>query len=319
MTELVLPTPPGAQSVPPRFGTAASEEPGVAQPNMRVPGPVACVGHARWQGQIITGGTRALPEETPVALTYNGTSYAVMMATPCDLEDFAVGFSLAEGVVATVEDIEQIDIVPAEQGIELRMWIARSQQEELSRRRSYRAGPTGCGLCGVESLVEALRPVRVVTSGMRIQAASIHAALRALPAHQRLNARTNALHAAAFCLSADSMIVREDVGRHNALDKVAGALVRSRIPADNGFLLLTSRVSIEMVQKAAAMGVPAVIAVSAPTALAVRACEAAGLTLVAIARADAFEVFAHADRICGGPPWHTAANNRAYRQDACGK
>lgn len=319
MTELVLPTSPGVQSSPPPFGSASAERSGVAQPRRAVPAAIACVAHARWQGQIVTGGTRMLPEETPVALTYNGTSHAVMMATPCDLEDFAVGFSLAEGIVATINDIEQIDIVPTEQGIELRMWIAKSQQDELRRRRSYRAGPTGCGLCGVESLVEALRPVRVVTSRTRIQATSIRAALRALPMHQRLNARANALHAAAFCLSAESMIVREDVGRHNALDKVAGALARSRIPADSGFLVLTSRVSIELVQKAAAMGVPAIVAVSAPTALAVRACEAAGLTLVAIARTDAFEVFAHADRICGGAAWRPAANNQACRQDARGE
>ena len=307
MTELVLPTQPsrsaGSQSAPPRFGAAASPGLGAAQPSVRLPAPIACFERARWRGQVVTGGGRALPEETPVALTYNGTSHAVMMATPCDLEDFAVGFSLAEGIVASADQIEQIDIVPAEQGLELRIWIAQSQQDELHRRRRYCAGPTGCGLCGVESLVEAMRPVRVVTSDLRIPAASIHAALHALPARQRLNARSNALHAAAFCLSTESMIVREDVGRHNALDKVAGAVARSRIPAENGFLLLTSRVSIEMVQKAAAMGVPAIIAVSAPTALAVRACEAAGLTLVGIARTDAFEVFANADRICGGPPW----------------
>lgn len=308
MTELVLPTQPshsaGSQSTPPRFGAGVSPGLKVSGPSTRLPAPVVCVERARWRGHVVTGGDRSLPEETPVALTYNGTSHAVMMTTPCDLEDFAVGFSLAEGIVASVDQIDRIDIIPAEQGVELRMWIAQSQQEELSRRRRYLAGPTGCGLCGVESLVEAMRPVRVVISDLRIPAASIHAALGALPARQRLNARANALHAAAFCLSAESMIVREDIGRHNALDKVAGALARSRIPAENGFLLLTSRVSIEIVQKAAAMGVPAIVAMSAPTALAVRACEAAGLTLVAIARTDAFEVFANADRISGGPPWH---------------
>lgn len=304
MTELVLPTQPshlaGSQTVSPRV---ASPGFGVAQPSIGLPAPIACVERARWRGQIVTGGDRALPEETPVALTYNGTSQAVMMATPCDLEDFAVGFSLAEGIVTAADQIERIDIIPAEQGLELRIWIAQSQQDELRRQRRYRAGPTGCGLCGIESLVEAMRPVRVVASDLRIPAASIHAALGALPARQRLNARSNALHAAAFCFSAESMIVREDVGRHNALDKVAGALARGRISAKNGFILLTSRISIEMVQKAAAMGVPAIVAMSAPTALAVRACKAAGLTLVAIARTDAFEVFANPDRISGGLPW----------------
>jgi FdhD protein len=234
-----------------------------------------------------------------------------MMASPCDLEDFAVGFSLAEGIIAAANQIERFDIVSVEQGVELRMWIAPSQCEEFRHRRRHLAGPTGCGLCGIESLVEALRPLRVVTSNLRIEAAAIHAALKGLPAHQRLNAQTNALHAAAFCRPGKPIIVREDVGRHNALDKLAGALVRNCLSADSGFLLLTSRVSIEMVQKAAAMGVAIIVAVSAPTALAVRACEAAGLTLVAVARADAFEVFTHASRIVGGAPWLTASTKRA--------
>jgi len=282
---------------PPSSGSA------LEQFSIPLPAPIACTERARWRGQIVTGGDRALPEETPVALTYNGTSHAVMMATPCDLEDFAIGFSLSEGIVASADQIEQLDIVTAEQGVELRMWIAQAQHEEVRRRRRYLAGPTGCGLCGIESLVETLRPVRTLTSDLRIEATSIHAALNALPALQRLNAQANALHAAAFCLSSEPIIVREDVGRHNALDKLAGAMARSGLTAKSGFLLLSSRVSIEMVQKAATMGVPIIVAVSAPTALAVRACRAAGLTLVAIARSDAFEVFAHADRIGGGSPW----------------
>ncbi len=272
----------------------------------RFPAPITRVEHVRWRGQVVTGGDRLLPEETPVALTYNGTSHAVMMATPCDLEDFAVGFSLAEGIIATAGQIERFDVVSLQQGIELRMWIAPSQYEAFHRRRRHLAGPTGCGLCGIESLIETLRPVRAVASDLRIEAAAIHAALNGLPAHQRLNGQTSALHAAAFCLS-KSIIVREDVGRHNALDKLAGALARSRLPAETGFLLLTSRVSIEMVQKAATMGAPIIVAVSAPTALAVRACEAAGLTLVAVARADAFEIFTHTDRIVGGSSWRAAS------------
>jgi FdhD protein len=277
---------------------------------VRLPAPIACLERVRWRRQIVTGGDRLLPEETPVALTYNATSHAVMMATPCDLEDFAVGFSLAEGIITVANQIERFDIVSVEQGVELRMWIAPPQQEEFRRRRRRFAGPTGCGLCGIESLVELLRPVRAVTSDLHIEAAAIHAALSGLPALQRLNARANALHAAAFCLPDESIIVREDVGRHNALDKLAGALARSSLPAESGFLLLTSRVSIEMVQKAAVMGAPIIVAVSAPTALAVRACEAAGLTLVAIARADAFEVFTHPDRIIGGSRWRTISNKR---------
>jgi FdhD protein len=276
-----------------------------------LPPPVIRLSRSCWRGRIVTGGDRALPEEIPVALTYNGSSHAVMMATPCDLEDFAIGFSLAEGIITAAAQIERFDIVATEQGVELRMWIAQSQEEKFRRRSRHLAGPAGCGLCGMESLAEALRPVPIVTSQLRVEAASIHAALRNLSRHQRLNAQANALHAAAFCLSGEAVLVREDVGRHNALDKIAGALARSSLKAESGFVLLTSRVSIEMVQKAATMGVPIIVAVSAPTALAVRACQAAGLTLVAIARNDAFEIFAHPDRIVGGQqPWRTVSNKR---------
>jgi FdhD protein len=270
-----------------------------------LPPPVERFRRARWRGPVISGGERVLAEETPVAFAYNGSSHAVMMATPCDLEDFAVGFSLSEGIVTAVEQIEALEIIPSEAGIELRMSIAPTQREKYQGRRRYLVGPTGCGLCGVESLAEACRPLRRSTSDLRIAAASIHAALSDFALNQFLNRQAHALHAAAFYRPTGSFTVREDVGRHNALDKLAGALARRGATPDAGFLVLSSRVSIEMVQKAAAMGVAIIVAVSAPTALAVRACEAAGLTLVAVARDDAFEVFTHPQRIDGGPSWRT--------------
>jgi FdhD protein len=180
------------------------------------------------------------------------------------------------------------------------MSIATEQRDVLQRRRRYMAGPTGCGLCGVESLAEALRPPPPVTSNLYVCADSIAAALAALLQHQRLNAQLRALHAAAFFQpETGSIILREDIGRHNALDKLAGAVAQSCRSAADGFVLLTSRVSVDMVQKAAVMGVPIIVAVSAPTALAVRACASAGIALVAVARADGFEVFTHPQRIVG--------------------
>jgi FdhD protein len=243
-------------------------------------------------------GDRVIPEETAVAFTYNGVSYAVMMATPCDLADFALGFSLTERVIASPDQIEHLEIVEAAAGIELRMWLKQPYGIALAERRRHLAGPTGCGLCGIETLGEAMRPAPRVGEGRRFTAKDIMRALETVAPQQELNRQTHAMHAAAFWQPGAGLVaLREDVGRHNALDKLAGALSHSRIPGRSGMLLLTSRVSVEMVQKAAAIDLPFVVAVSAPTALAVRTAEAAGITLVAIARSDGFEVFTHPYRI----------------------
>ena len=178
------------------------------------------------------------------------------------------------------------------------MWLAPSKAERLSERRRQIAGPTGCGLCGIDSIAEAVRPAAIVAPGRSFLSQDIMAAMQAIPPLQTLNIETRAVHAAAFWTPAHGIVaLREDVGRHNALDKLAGALARDNTPAHEGMVLLTSRVSVEMVQKTAAMGAPMMVAVSAPTALAVSMADKAGITLAAIARADGFEVFTHPERI----------------------
>jgi FdhD protein len=252
----------------------------------------------RWTASGSEDGRRELPEETPIALVHDATTTAVMMATPADLEDFGVGFSLTEGIVAAPDEVTGLEVALADQGIEVRMWLRQPAAATLAERRRTLAGPTGCGLCGIDSLAEAARPPRRVPQGFAVSPAAIHAAMAALTPAQALGAATRAAHAAAWWTPAAGLVaLREDVGRHNALDKLAGALARAGIRAEGGLLLLTSRVSVEMVQKAAVMGVQVLVAVSAPTALAVRTAEAAGMTLVAVARDDGFEVFAGAERI----------------------
>ena len=260
--------------------------------------PTVSVACSIWRPQGAAEGKRVIPEETAVAFTYNGGSYAVMMATPQNLEDFALGFSITERLVSAPTDIRQLDIVEHDAGIELRMWLTEPHAAALSERRRYLAGPTGCGLCGIESLDEAVRPPVRVRDGKSFTPAEIRRALETLGPRQELNQQTRAVHAAAFWHPETGLVaVREDVGRHNALDKLAGALMRDNVPGHSGMVLLTSRVSVEMVQKTAAIGAPLIVAASAPTALAVRTAETSGITLVAIARSDGFEVFTHPQRI----------------------
>ena len=260
--------------------------------------PVITVDRQIWRETGLSAGVRDIPEETAIALTYNGGSYAVMMATPQDLEDFAIGFSLTEGIISDRADIDSFEIEPQPDGIELRMWLKPAIAEHLAERRRHIAGPTGCGLCGIDSIAEAMRPAAVVTPGGHFTARQIMEAMDSLAPLQILNRTTRAVHAAAFWTPERGIVfVREDVGRHNALDKLAGALLKRAIDTRSGMILLSSRVSVEMVQKAAVIGAPMIVSVSAPTALAVRMAAAAGITLVAIARSDGFELFTHNHRV----------------------
>ncbi len=272
-----------------------------------VPSPVVIVERLTWREDAATPGERTIPEETPIALTYGRATHAVMMATPADLTDFALGFSLSEGIVRDPAEIEALDVVVVADGIELRMDLVPERQAGLGRRQRRITGPGGCGLCGMDSLAEALRPAPAVVSDVTFTSAEVRAAQASMPQAQLLNAQTRAVHAAAFWTPSHGLVaLREDVGRHNALDKLLGAMAVSEHCAARGMVLLSSRVSVEMVQKAAVLGSPVIVAVSAPTALAVRVAETSGVTLIGIARADAFEVFTHPYRIQPGPLRHVA-------------
>jgi FdhD protein len=245
--------------------------------------------------------SRSLPDEVPVALVYHGTTQAVMMASPADLEDFAVGFSLTEGFVADPAEIAECEIADHEIGIEILMWLTGDRADALQTRQRRMAGPVGCGLCGIDSLQEATRPLPRVTADLHLTRAEVAGATDGLRDHQPLHDQTHAVHAAGFLRpDAGMVLVREDVGRHNALDKLIGAMARQGIDPGTGAIVLTSRVSIEMVQKCAMAGCPVLIAVSAPTAHAVRLADAAGITLVAFARGGGFDVYSHPSRIRTG-------------------
>ena len=241
---------------------------------------------------------RIIPEETPIAFSYEGVSYAVMMATPEDLEDFAVGFSLSEGVISSAEEIGSLEVVATDDGILLRMSLGSAPSAAFWRRRRYLAGPSGCGLCGLETLAQAVRRPPAVTGDLRVAGDAIVEAMAALPGLQPMNRLTGALHAAAFWTPQDGIVaVREDVGRHNALDKLIGAGLRAGVDFANGICVLTSRCSFEMAQKASIAGMPVLAAISAPTALAIRTADAAGLTLIGFARGATLSAYAGAWRI----------------------
>ena len=252
-------------------------------------------------------GTRAVPHEVPIAFSFRGCSYAVMMATPSDLEDFAIGFSLTEGLARTADEIEGVSVRPQDEGVVLDIDLAATAMDRFWNRRRLLAGPSGCGLCGVESIAQALRPVAGVEGTRGFSAEDITEAVAALPSHQVINRETRAVHAAGLWQPERGIVaLREDVGRHNALDKLIGALARCGVHPRDNIVLLTSRISVELVQKACAAGATTIVAVSAPTALAIRIADAAGLTLVGVARDDGFEVFTHPARIGAMPATNAA-------------
>ena len=234
----------------------------------------------------------------PVALIYHGVPHVVMLATPADLEDYAVGFTLTEGLVAHPDEIRGVEVTLGEESAEVRITVAWERFSALLDRRRNLTGRSGCGLCGQETVEAAVREVKTVGSGARLTATELHEAIAQLARLQPINARTGSVHAAAWVVPGKGIqVVREDVGRHNALDKTIGALVRAGLDPAGGALLLTSRASFEMVQKSAAVGVAFIAAFSAPTAFAVRLAERAGLTLVAFAREQQHVVYAHPWRL----------------------
>jgi FdhD protein len=252
----------------------------------------------RWRRGTVAHERDLVAEEVPVALVYHGVPHAVMLATPADLEDYAVGFTLTEGLVARAEEIRGVEVAWEGEAAEVRITVAWERFSALLDRRRNLTGRTGCGLCGEETVEQAVRDLQPVTTGIRLGAAELHEAIVQLARLQPINARTGSVHAAAWVVPGKGIqLVREDVGRHNALDKAIGALVRSGAQPAAGALLLTSRASFEMVQKSAAVGVTLVAAFSAPTAFAVRVAERLGVTLVAFAREHQHVVYTHPWRL----------------------
>ena len=253
----------------------------------------------RYHGASPPPSSRDVAVETAINILYGGTPYAVMMASPLDIEDFVIGFSLTEGLIEQAEEVRDIRMEARSDGLLVDVELSPNRfRAHLARRRSL-SGRTGCGVCGVTSLEEAPRARYPVADAALPSPAALDKALAALPAHQLLNQRTHATHAAAWCsLSGQIIAVREDVGRHNALDKLIGALLRAKSDPSQGFLLITSRCSFEMVEKSAIFGAPCVVALSAPTSLAIERAEALNVTLFAVARADSAICFTDLEANC---------------------
>ncbi len=260
------------------------------------------------KGGVVTTGARAVPEEVPIAFSYGGSTHAVMMGTPANLDDFAVGFSLTEGIIASRAEIESVDILDEEAGIDVQVTLKDDAADALRIRRRHMAGPVGCGLCGIESIEQAVRPVPDVASvTLPVTAATLVEAVDALNGSQPLHHLTRAVHGAGFYVPGKGLIaLREDVGRHNALDKLAGAVLNTGHRGAEGMVVVTSRISVEMVQKCAILGASILVAISAPTALAIETAERAGLTLVALVRGEDFEIYTHPSRIDTGVSAHVA-------------
>ena len=252
----------------------------------------------RWTRGTLARTTDLVAEEMPVALVYHDVPHVVMLATPADLEDYAVGFTLSEGLVAGAAEIRGVEVIRGEASADVKISVAWERFTQLLQRRRNLTGRTGCGLCGAERAEDAIRECQPVPAGVTITAAELHETMAQLAARQPINARTGSVHAAAWVVPGKGIqVVREDVGRHNALDKTIGALARAKADFGAGYMLITSRASYEMVQKCATVGIALLVALSAPTAFAVRLAERSGLTLVAFARADQHVVYAHPHRL----------------------
>jgi formate dehydrogenase accessory protein FdhD len=252
----------------------------------------------RWKGGVRTEQSERIVEETPVAIVYNGIPHVVMMATPADLEDFALGFSLTEELIQSPADLEHLEIVRYSKGVEIQATVAARCAAVIAERTRRLTGRTGCGICGADGVDAVLKEIHVVPGGGKVSTGAVQAALDGLAANQPLNAASGAVHAAGWARADGTLeLMREDVGRHNALDKLVGAAVNAGIDTAAGFAVVTSRASFEMVQKAAVLGVPLLAAISGPTGLAVRVAEQSGLTLVGFARRGRLTVYTHPHRL----------------------
>lgn len=269
-------------------------------------GPVPGLGYAELLSQhpLITiadehsaPGVASVAEEIPVALVYNGEPFVVVMASPANLEDLAIGFSVTEGIVPAAREISGIELVRHSRGIEIQMQIGDAAAARIAERRRGISARTGCGVCGIESIDEVLRAPRAVPDGT-LDAAALWKAARELETRQPVNAETRAVHAAALAdASGRLLIVREDVGRHNALDKVIGAMLAGSDTVAGSFVVVTSRASYELVQKTAAAGIQLLAAVSRPTSLAIKLAEQANITLVGLLRGRSANVYSHPARL----------------------
>jgi len=252
----------------------------------------------RWRGEAVEELDDCVAEEAPIALMYNGEPHVVMLATPLDLEDFALGFSLTENIVMEVSEVESVRVYERSEGIEVRLKIPPVRCETIDDKGRNLTGRTGCGLCGARTLKQAVRHPPPAMSNILVPAAELIVALRDLRQRQRLNGLTGAVHAAAWVVPGKEILqVREDVGRHNALDKLIGALARKQTDFSAGFVVVTSRASFEMVQKCATVGIGLMAAISAPTGLAIKLADEANLTLIGFARNEDHVVYTHAHRL----------------------
>ena len=260
--------------------------------------PLLDVAARQWSATGITERAEQIVEETPVVIVYNAIPHVVMMATPADLEDFVLGFSVTEELIRGPADLRDVHVIRYGQGIEVQATVDEASEAVIASRTRRLSGRTGCGICGSDSIDAVLKTLHAVRAGRAVRPAAIEQALTALADKQQLNAVSGAVHAAAWA-RADGTVeeVREDVGRHNALDKLIGALLRRGTDAETGFILVTSRASFEMVQKAAVFGAPLLVAISGPTGLAVRVAEQSGMTLVGFARGDRLTIYTHPERI----------------------
>lgn len=276
------------------------------------PTPYSDVTITRWVAGTSTLNTDQVAEELPVALIYDDVPHVVMLATPQDLVDFAIGFTLSEALVGRPEEIRDVKVTWGPQAADVRVSVAWERFSELLHRRRNLTGRTGCGLCGAEKPEDAIRVPQAVGPGPEVDTASLHEAIAQLGPLQRLNSLTGSVHAAAWVVPGKGIqLVREDVGRHNALDKAIGAVVRAGADTSAGYMLVTSRASYEMVQKTATVGISMLVALSAPTAFAVRLADTTGLTLVAFARKDRHVVYTHPGRLREGAATGSAGGNPA--------